>query len=1196
MSDEALSAEALYQSLTEQGVELWCQGKMLRYRAPDGVLDDDAMARLRKHKKALIALIQSGANRADAGVNRQPTTVGQQAMTFMHMSAPYSPAYNVATAFRLLTPVSDNAITTAWKALVARHEMLRSTIAMHEGQLCREIHDQVELDIQFTDAASIDELALSTAVKTEYERPFDLAKGPLLRIRVFNVSTEHRVFLVALHHVIFDAWSLWILQDEFFKLLNGSPASDLPSLTGSFSDFVEEQATVHETPQGREDLRYWHDQLAGSPPAAPLPYDRTPSRRTTGPRRQGETFHFAFDRDDAEAIRNCAKNARVTPFVWTLAVFNVLLHRLSGRTDLVVGTTTSGRTRSDWTQTIGYFVNTLPIRTLIDGDPSFADYAATVKTGVLEALSHQSVPFATIMDRMPGRDAAAQTPLFNVMFGLHKPRFAEVADVVGGGMDSVTIGDLKVAAFALDQQEGQCDLTMELFDTADGFIGDLKYDAELFDVETVANLASQYQTLMRSILKSPDERVSRLSIASPGQLDQVKRWSCGDAAPDWDDQMVHQWVANHAAERGDTVAWIADDQTWSYRELDQAANGVAKRLLDRGVQSGDVLACLNDRRPETAALVLGIWKVGGAIMPLDADSPGHRNAEMIHAAGADRVIASPDMTAWQVISDEIDRRIVLNLDSLTESLNPWGAGTESNQPAAYVDVDCDQPAYILHTSGSTGRPKGVVVSHRSLAKHAIAINESYRLRQDDRVLQFSHLTFDPSLEQMVVPWMVGASVVMRGNSLWTHETLAQQIERHQITMLNVPPSYFEQCSSRPLHEAVVDGGPLSSLRLIILGGDIFPTDSTLHGWRQRGVRLINAYGPTETVITATTHEVNLDRLHRARMPIGRPRAGSRVYVLDRQGCFCPPGVAGRLLIAGDVMSDGYRHDESMNDRVFVPDAFAESFGDHAPNPRMYETGDWAYWNHDGELEFLGRGDEQIKIDGIRTDTSEIRRVINAIDGITQSYVGFYPAKQSCHVEDASRDEQTRRLVAWITCDPSSANHRSQSGPEVWQDSIVSTLRGQLPRHMIPRQVIVVDSLPMTASGKVHQASLPSPPPLDTRVIQSEYAAPRNSWESTLAKIWSDELGVTPVGIHDNFFDLGGASLSSLRIIAKANDAGLANHLRSGDTTESLQPEMLFEHQTIAELHDVLHQQVAVATPSPTSSSIPSAASPDGHHA
>ncbi|MEM1227342.1 MAG: amino acid adenylation domain-containing protein [Planctomycetota bacterium] len=1156
-----MSAESLYDELRSQGVELWCQGKMLRYRAPDGVLDQAAMAKLRKHKKELLQILRREADSRAMDRRLEPTTVGQQAMYFMHLSAPYSPAYNVASAFRLLSPVTTEQIRHAWTDLVERHESLRTTVQMHGAELKREIHHKLPLDFEVVDASTMSDEQLKQTVQTDYERPFDLAAGPLLRVRVFRRGEADQVILIALHHIIFDAWSLWILQDEFLRLLDPVVSvADLPIATKSFGDFVREQETVADTPQGVADLDYWKNELAGPLPVLTLPTDRVRSRRSGC---QGATHRFRIGADDAAAIRATAKQLRVTPFVLTLAMFKATLYRLTGQSDLVIGTTTSGRTASQWTQTIGYFVNTLPIRASVQAAAPFADLVATVKEKVLRAIGHQSVPFATVMDRLPGRNAATSAPVFNVMFGLHKPKFTEVADILDGEDQPIDVVGQSVAAFPLDQQEGQCDLTLELFETPESFLGSLKYDTELFDGETVSLIAEQFQQLARSVTREPQQLISEIGVVSTSQAETVMRWSQGSPMPEWDGRLSHQTVTDHASSTPERIAWIHDDVPVTYRELDDRSNAVAHRLIGMGVRPGQIIACMIPRGGEVAELILGIWKSGGVYMPLDPDSPVQRLEQMIRDGRADALLTNEPTKA---------PHDGLRVISLSDLVGPSATAASINRPD--VSVEPTDTAYILHTSGSTGLPKGVVVSHEKLAKHVLAVNESFQLTSDDRVLQFSNLTFDPSIEQMLVPWRLGGCVVMRGNSLWSHDILASQIERHRITMLNVPPTYFEQCPAGPLHEAVDDDGPLSSLRLIILGGDVFPTHAALQGWRQRGVRLLNAYGPTETIITATTHQVDYDRMNRPRMPIGRPRAGTRVYVLDDKKQLCAPCARGRLYIAGELLADGYLGDDGLNEKVFVPDPLARRFGD-ASQARMYDTGDLARWNRDGELEFLGRADSQIKIDGIRTDTSEVCRVIKQVDRVQHCHVGFYPAKTA----DGDDDVQ-RRLVAWV----GTSMKLQPSQAECLQDEIQAVLKQRLPRHMVPRHIVILEQLPLNPSGKVCVASLPAPPVSEGRALSDEYVAPQNQWQSTLAKIWADELGVTPVGIHDNFFDLGGASLTSLRIIAKANDSGLASHLNGQgrdagpkpssdrDPNFVLQPEMLFEHQTIAELYDYLHHR------------------------
>lgn len=1147
-----MNASELYDELKRRRVELWCQGKMLRFRAPDDALDADMMTQLRKFKKELIAILQDeqlpkpNESRVDAA------TVGQQALYFLHLSAPYSPAYNVASACRVVTAVDDQTVQTASELLVQRHESLRTTMEFQSGHLKRRIHRDAKVDFGTVDARDFDETTLADRVKAEYERPFDLESGPLLRIRWFRVSENEQILLVALHHIVFDAWSLWILQDELFQILaqvHGGEIAKLPSPAATYSDFAIHQQDWISSDEGKQDLKYWSEELAGPLPSLDLPTD---FRRPTRSEFRGATLRFDVPATLTQDLRDVAKSLRVTPFALSMAIFKVLLHRITGQDDLILGTTTSGRSKPEFNNVIGYFVNSLSIRSDASNDPSFADYATQIKTKVLGAIKHQGYPFVSIVDKLgqsPGNPSATEVaggrrtsgnPVFTVMFGLQKPRLCEASTLMNDSTAQVEMSGFAVRPFPMDQQEGQCDLTLEMFDTDETLVGTLKYDTDLFTQTTAERISQQFVHLCGEIARDPHAPLSQYELVSPSERQELLDLGAGKSTPPWDGSLVHHWIQKHAEATPNHLAWVCDQHQQTYAELHAASDRVAGHLIDQGVRSDDLVPCCVQRGFASAAVLLGILKTGGVYTPLDLDAPLTRTQNVLQSCEAKFLITDLSALAETASNDSIK---VISMSSLMKVLTGEKEPSSSSlDELGQRKVTSMSPAYVLHTSGSTGTPKGVCVSHESIARHIVSMASVYEMTADDRVLQFSNSTFDPSLEQMFSAWHVGGRVVARANDLWSPETLWEVVEQNELTIVNLPPAYFQHCDQH-----VPSDSDLPSLRLLILGGDVFPSQS-VQAWRSRNVRILNAYGPTEAVITATTHEVVPSSVSRSTTPIGRPRPGTRAYLLDDQDRLCPLGAAGYLHLAGPILAEGYYRDAETTKAKFKEDPFVDG-------EKMYDTGDLARWNAEGDLEFLGRVDHQIKVDGIRADTSEVELALNQIDNVAVSCVQL-------RVNEGTGN-QTADLIAWIEltdCDPRKAQATEHS--ETIESEVISHLRSVLPRYLVPRRVVVLESIPMTASGKVAHALLPMPV-LNVRSGIHSYVAPKNAWQTTLAKIWADELDVSPVGIHDNFFDLGGASLTSLRIIARANDAGL------NPGSEPLNPEMLFEFQSIAELHDHL---------------------------
>ncbi len=1110
-----MSAEQLFETLKRKQVELWCQGKMLRFRAPENALDEAMMAELRKYKSELIEIVRREAQSKVSESRLEPSTIGQQAMYFLHLSAPYSPAYNVASACRIRSLVNVDAMREALHALIARHDALRTTLEMTGGRLQRRVHNQGELDFAVLDTQGLDAESLKASVHHEYQRPFDLGTGPLMRVRLFSAGETDHVFLIVLHHIVFDAWSLWLVQEEFHALYMQhavGKTAELPPIPASYTDFVREQEALPKSPRGEQMWEYWSEQLGGEIPSLNLPVDHTRPHR---PGLRGATHKFRISNELTSSLRELAKTLHVTPFALMLAIFKLLLHRYGRQEDMTVGTTTSGRSRTDFTRVVGYFVNTLAIRSDLSGDPTFAEYAAQVKKRVLEAIKHQDYPFPALIDRLSPRRDSGRAPICNVMFGLQKPRFSEAAQLFNEQASQVEIGGWEIHPFELNQQEGQFDLTLEMFETQDSFLGVLKYDVELFKAETAQRIGEHYLQLAKAIVAAPDQRISEYDLVSDAERQEILAFSRGGPLPVCEQRTAHGLFEQQAAAQPDATALICNEQRWTYDALNREANQLARVLQTCGVEQGTLVACCFDRGLDTARILLAILKAGGVYTPLDPANPPQRLANLVSACGAEVVISDKPLPQ---LTDGV--RVVTLAELHEESSSQ--RDTDLN-----LELSPDALAYVLHTSGSTGVAKGVCVSHEAFALHTVAVRESFGLRSDDRVLQFSNLTFDPSLEQMFAPWSLGGTVVMRGNELWSPEQLWENVRRWKLTMVNLPPAYFKHC-----HAAITDQCELDSLRLLILGGDVFPVEA-LGSWRQRDVQVLNAYGPTEGVITAAVYDASDHDPRRKNVPIGRPRPGARAYVSDSCGNLAPIGVCGELCLGGPMLATGYLNDPALTAEKFVADPFSGE-----PGARMYRTGDTARWTVDGQLEFFGREDRQIKIHGMRVETGEIEATINACPGALQA-----------HVATRTRGENTD-LIAWVVSD---------GDDNLAEDVLLSRLQTILPRYMLPRQIVSIDEMPLNTSGKVDEQALPEPPSILARSKASQYLAPRTPWEMAFAKIWSEELNVDPVGIRDNFFDLGGASLSSLRIVSRANEEKLNSN------GEPLQPEVLFEYPTIGEL-------------------------------
>ncbi|QDV70564.1 Linear gramicidin synthase subunit B [Rosistilla carotiformis] len=1113
--------DKLVADLRQRGVKLWNDGGLLRFSASKSALSPALMLQMRKHKAAILELLQQESPDDDDDQQTGPVSLGQESLWLLHKQFPDSPAYNTAATLRFVAPVEVAALRAAFQKLIARHEPLRTTFAAAPGHdVHAVVHSSATLDFQQADVA--DEAALHQRVRSEYLQPFRLDQSPLMRVRLFTRSANDQILLIVVHHIVFDAFSLWVMQDELKQLYASEVAGTdclLPALPAQYSDFVRWQREFPETAAGNKQWDYWKQQLAGDPVPAELLWDRPRPRRSAA---RGATLHFPIDNQLAAGLRQLGRENNATPLAVGLAVFQTLMYRLTHIEDAVVGMTTAGRSTREYANAIGYFVNTLPIRGRIQGKLKFADVLTSAMQTTVEARQAQDFPFALLVQRLrPVRDLSAP-PLCRVVFGLQKPMAGDdVASLLAGSNQSVEWGDTRVACYPMDQQEGQFDLVLELYQTPDGYTGVLKYDLNLMHTASAKRFADQFAHLLGQVVDDPHRDVDDYSIVPDAERAQLRQWAIAPQINDPQHLRFDRWFESQAAASPETSAAALGEHQLSYAELDALTNRVGRLLQQHGASIGSHVIVACGRTIEAPVLMLACFKIGAAYVPMSPTTPEVRACQMVSDCNPALVIAVPSLA--HSLAQELPQQRVLDAATL---LNLAADLDDARIGAAFGD---ETTAYVICTSGSTGTPKGIAVSHAALCRHTASMREVFGTTAADRMYQFSDLTFDPSIEQMVVPWSVGGAVVFRDDNLPSVEEFWQTMLDQKITIANLPPKYFEECS-----RAIPFGDAWPrSLRLMIVGGDVFPRD-VASDWIDRGVRLLNAYGPTETVITATTCDVTADWA-RLRLPIGKPKPGSTAFVLDRRHRQMPIGVAGELYLGGPMLADGY---------VNLPEETAQRFIQVEVDgvvQRMYRSGDLTRWNSEGQLEFLGRIDRQVKIRGFRIELGDI-----------EAALALHPSV-SAGIVKAFEDAGDTYLAAFLTTEPSD---------DVSVESIVSHLKGRLPIYMVPQRVVILDQLPLLASGKVDSNQLHADPP-STAVLHRAYVAPQTQVQQILAEVWASVLNLERVGIDDDFYDLGGGSLQALRIVSELSAQDLVS--QSDDDGLPLSPQMLFQYTTISEL-------------------------------
>ncbi|MGK3988241.1 amino acid adenylation domain-containing protein [Sorangium sp. So ce136] len=1057
-----------------------------------------------------------------------PMSFAQERLWFLAQLEPESASYNLATAVRLTGSLDVAVVERCLSEIVRRHEILRTTFAVVDGQPSQVVQPDgaarlERLDLGVLPPAQRD-AEVRRVIDREARRPFDLTSGPLLRLTLLRLGSEEHVLLWVVHHIVFDGWSTSLVLGEFAALYTafaaGRPAP-LAEPALQYADFAHWQRQRVEGGLLEAQLGYWTRQLSGQPGVLELPTDRP---RPATQRYQGARRFFRVPGALAEALGALARREETTLFAVLMAGFQALLARHAGTFDISVGTPVTNRSRAELEGLVGCFANTVVLRADLSGDPSFVRLLARVTQTVREAQTHQEVPFDQVVEAVsPVRDLS-HAPLCQVMFAL-QPVLRQPAEIPGLG----------VRLLDLDVGGAQFDLSLDVAPDGDGLAAALEYDTDLFDEATIARMADHLLRLLAGAAASPATRLSELPMLAAEEQRQVLGWRTTGAlrkAP----RAVHRMFEEQAARAPGATAVVHEERQIAYGELDRRANQLAQLLRRRGVGPEVRVGLCLPRSIEMIAAVLGVLKAGGAYVPLDPNLPRERIAAMIGGAGIRVVIAEEGAAA-----DQPPGVAVIQLDA------SWACARRelsSAAPPPAGEPAPEQAAYILYTSGSTGTPKGVVVPHRAIASFTDVAAGVYEISPRDRVLQFASLSFDASAEEIFPCLARGATLVLRTEAML--ESVAGFLAAcgaWGVTAAVLPTMYWHRIVA-----GLGEGAALPPcLRQIVITGEA-ALPERVSAWRASPgaarVRLLNAYGPTETTVTATVSNLTAAGPRDAwAIPIGRPLANTRAYVLDPAGQPVPAGVVGELYLGGQGLARGYWARPDLTAERFVPDPFADQ-----PGERLYRTGDRARWRTDGQLEFAGRVDHQVKLRGFRIEPGEIEARLGEQPGVREAVV----------VVRQDRAEE-RRLVAYVA-----------ASAGVSPEELRRALKEQVPDYMVPAAFVVLEELPHTPYGKIDRRALPAP-----AAPSGEAATPRTEAEAALAGIWSELLGRPAVGVQENFFELGGDSILALQVVSRARAAGL-----------SLTPRQIFQHQTIADLAAVAAPAAAPVAAAPLASDAP----------
>lgn len=1033
-----------------------------------------------------------------------PASFAQQRLWFLDQLEGAGSAYHMPVALRLRGTLNPQALVDSLAAVVRRHEVLRSRFETVDGApLLRADVAVPPMDVVDLSGLPADERAaeLERRIHEHAAAPFDLARGPLFRATLLRLDAAELAALLNMHHIVSDGWSMGVLARDWSALYNAAihgHADPLPALTIQYADYAAWQRG-HLSVACQID--YWRTQLAGAPALLELPTDRP---RPAVQRFTGDTLTVHYDAALGRSLKQLADQSGVSLYMLLLAAFAVLLMRHSGQRDIVVGSPTANRARSEVEPLIGFFVNTLVLRLPLGADQPFADFLATVRARALEAYAHQDVPFEQLVEELRPQRNLSYAPLFQVMFSLQNtpPVTPELAGV-------------EVAEIAVRQGMAKFDLTLSVTERADGLEAAFEYATDLFDRGTIERLAAHYRTLLAGIVAAPAASVDRLPLLVAGERQRmVDDWNRTQAQFDSPASIIGLFEAQ-VLRTPAAVAVVFNARRLSYAELDALAERYAACLRAAGLAPGNLAGVCLRRAPEMLAALLAVQKCGCAYVPIDPAYPPERIRHVLDDAGTALLLTQSDLLP---MFPECACPLLCIENDASEKVGAGGTAPRADLPP---DL-----AYVIYTSGSTGKPKGVMVGQRAAANFLRSMAREPGIAAGDRVLAVTTISFDIAVLELYLPLTSGACVVIADEETTRDgAALMALLQREHITLAQATPATW-----RMLLEV---GWAGDSQLTILCGGEAFPADLARTLLERCGA-LWNMYGPTETTVWSTVQRIDAETLQHASVPIGKPIANTVIRILDAHGAPQPAGVTGELLIGGAGLAAGYLGRPDLTRERFVPDPLA-------PDKLLYRTGDLARYLADGRIEYLGRGDQQVKVRGFRVELGEIEHLLGRQPGIAVCAVAL--------------DAAAARLVAYY-CGPRDETEDAE---------LRRALGAVLPDYMVPSLYVKLAALPLTPNGKIDRQALRLPEGRQARQAETSVGF-RDAIEQALVSIWEDVLGVRPIGIHDNFFELGGHSIIAVRLVARvAQEFGRQLPLAS-----------LFQGATVAAMAQLL--RAAAVTP------------------
>ena len=1087
--------------LRKLDIKLWLENDTLRYQAPKGAATKELLLEIKDRKDEIISFLRQV--NIEAHINRKPITraskengqalplsFSQQSMWLHNQITKANPVFNISNAVKMTGTLRKDILIQSLKEVISRHEALRTTFRSVDGSPVQIIKTSVEVTLAEMDLRNIpqkeQEQYLEKSLKEEARFIFDLEKGPLFRFRLFIMGENEYVFSMVIHHIISDAWSNAIFVGELFRFYEAFLNEEdlkLPELPIQYSDYSVWERNWLQGEELEELLGYWRKQLA-KPTTIQLPTDY--------PRPKSQTYEGGFEpifmeKALTERLKAICNKEGTTLFMIILAAFQTLLYRYSNQTDILTGTVVANRNRKEVKNLVGFFMNTLVLRSDFEGNPSFIEVLRKIKNMALDAYTYQELPFDKLLEELrPERDAS-RTPLFQTMLIFHNTQKVELE-----------LSGLKMNQIEVESGMAPFDLRLQLAEADGGIKGGFDYDSALFKNSTIKRFGVHLLNILEAISVTPVEKVSDIVLTTKEEQNQILMEFNNTNADFPRDKVIHEFFEGNVAKHPEQIAAIYENQHLTYLELNERANQLARLLRSNGVKSDSIIGIMLERSLEMIIGIMAVEKAGGAYLPIDPHYPKDRINYILEDSGVTLLLSYRKFGSIEV--NEKIHKIFLDDASLYE-------GDSSNLPRL---AEPENLAYVIYTSGSTGKPKGTLIEHHSLVNRLNWMQKRYPIGPEDIILQKTPFTFDVSLWEMFWWSMQGAKVCfLEPDAEKNPEMLVNAIEKNCITVLHFVPSMLNSFLKYINETGEIDR--IASLKQVFASGEaLTPYQVRLFKrlLEKNGTQLANLYGPTEATVDVSYFDCNttedLDCI-----PIGKPIDNIKLYIMDNKMQLQPIGVAGELCIAGEGLARGYQNCPDLTDEKFVQNTME-------PERKMYRTGDLARWREDGNIEYLGRIDFQVKIRGFRIELGEIESQLLKFEYINEAIV----------VDKEDANGGGKYLCAYFVSDR-----------ELTVAQLKEHILKELPTYMVPSYFIRLEKMPLTENGKIDRRKLPEP---DASYINTgvEFITPRNKDDESMAKIWCDILGLDKVSIEDNFFNLGGDSIKAMDMVARAAKAGM----------------------------------------------------------